>query len=404
MIDENETYGPKMGIKLSLNQADLVIKRHFNNQSAKCIHHINRGYNNRIYIVQTTTNQEYILRLSGRFWKSCKTESEVAALLYLKARCQHVPVPTVFGYCTDKDRSGIEAEYILMEKIEGEPLDKIWPSLASNEQQSIVDQFGRAVAEIQSISFPMIGSFKFKPTSSQMCLGIGVDPSVDIIDPIKVIEIGESVEFKVGPFETFLDYFRRTCEMEIQSLKQCSFMKLSSDYDLRLERIERFVRGFENVDSIPQGICRTALTNVPFVFTHGDFEPYNILVDKETMKVTGIFDLEFSGSYPIDNEWFSGFSFLSANTSESMILGDQHFEDSELQTMREGFFVAMNKCGARIPKDIPGHIVRAELHYFKGLICPWWLRENRNTIPESHFEDRDNACRKLDAVLSKYGF
>lgn len=411
MSEENETFGPKKGIKISLNDADMVIRRHFPAQSVQTIEHVDRGYNNRVYIVKTTTSEEYILRLSGRFWKRCKTENEVAALTYLKAYYHTPPVPKVFGYCTDKEKSGINAEYILMEKLSGEPLENVWQSLGMEDKFNLVNQLAGMLSRIQSITFPKIGSFTFDPEPLGDSLGIGIDPQMDISEPKRVIQIGQVVDFKIGPFDSFLDYFRRTSEIELEFLRNCCFMKDSSGYDSRIERIERFIHAFTNIDTIPESICKKALVNVPFVVTHGDFEPRNILVDTNTVKVTGILDWEFSGSYPVDEEWFSGLTFLDANTAESVVSGEKstdiiltESESENISLLREHFLQEMRNNRALTPDEMIGHTIRAELHHFKGLICPWWLRETRDPIPESHYVDKADACEKVDAVLSKYGF
>lgn len=75
-----------------------------------------------------------------------------------------------------------------------------------------------------------------------------------------------------------------------------------------------------------------------------------------------------------------------------------------IKTLRDYFLTVSRKNGVVVPDDIPGHGLRAELYYFKGFISPWWLREKRDPIPESHYGDRTDACRRVDRILNKYGF
>lgn len=411
---ENETFGPKVGIKVSKSQAELIIKRHFPHLSLTNISHINRGYNNRVYNLSASDGREYILRLSGRFWTRYKTENEVAALVYIKKLCKSIPVPKILGYCTDKEKSGVNAEYILMEKLEGEPLECIWSDLDSDKKLDMITQVADIVSKIQSLSFSSIGSFQLERESSKSSPKLCINPEAEINDPEKYVTVGKGVEYDGGPFENYLDYFRSTCKTEIHNLKNCSFMTQAEGYAERLKRIENFVGAFENIKSLPVGIPREAVEAVPFVFTHGDFEPRNIMVNKDTNTITGILDWEFAGSYPIDEEWFTGFAFLDCDTTDwrtfneqrpTMASNEEHPFDSEMiKLLREDFFTKLRKNGAIIPDDISGHMIRAELYYFKGFMCPWWLREKRDPIPDTHFDDRRNACRHVDNILEKYGF
>ncbi len=97
---------------------------------------------------------------------------------------------------------------------------------------------------------------------------------------------------------------------------------------LLIKRIQNFVHIMCNPKSTlfnPEDI-----SNIPFVFTHGDYEPRNFLVDKDTLKITGLLDFEFSGSFPVDDDWFAGMGWMGGSTrGEDVFVGEgMHVEDA----------------------------------------------------------------------------
>ncbi|CAL8118916.1 unnamed protein product [Orchesella dallaii] len=321
--------------------------------------------------------------------------------------CSSIPVPKVYGYCTDREKSGVNAEYILMEKINGEPLKYLWKKMLPAEKSFILEQLAEIYGKIQKITFSQIGSFQLESSIGDTG-GIGLDPQQDI-EPEHNLVVGKGIDFHGGPCDTYLEYFKSSAKTEIEFLRTCPFMREAEGYEKRLERIENFVAAFNNLESVPESM-REAVVDVPFVFTHGDLEPQNILVDEETMKVTGIIDWEFSGASPVDEDWFCSFAFAGSDTSvwrvfnEDPSNGDDCFDQEMLKPLREYFLEQLKTKEVLTPDDIPGHMIRSELFYFKGYICPWWLREKRDPRPERHYRDRDDACNRVDAILSKHGF
>jgi len=118
----NELPYQKPGIDLTLEGANLILHRHLGlgvGKSCRTVDLLNRGCNNKAYIVITTDDHEYIIRLTGvgKLWAKMKTEGEVAGILYLASKCPEIPVPKILGFCSSSELSGINAEYILMEKL-----------------------------------------------------------------------------------------------------------------------------------------------------------------------------------------------------------------------------------------------------------------------------------------------
>lgn len=398
-MEIEEKHGPRVGVTLNLEGANLILQRHLG-LPCKMIKEIKRGFNNRVYIVTADKPSEplsFIIRLSGIHWTKLKTEAEVAAIIYLKKKCTELPVPKIYGYCSDRQLSGIGHEYIVMEHMRGIPLDDVFSGMVADEQKIVMSQITDILVQIKSAEiFNQIGSFGFVSNISDTH---GLDRDIFNCIQLDHIVIGKLVDQCVGPFDTYLEYFKTVCEMEILELKKCKFM----EPQLRnLQRIQDFVEFMADPYRTPlsETVCRPH-----FVFTHGDFEPRNILVDGTT--VSGVLDFEFSGSYPIDNEWYDGFNDFGATTSSWSVFDGELADEPDptnLNSIRTHFLSECKQKGIPIPQDIPGHFDRAELYHFWINICPWYLREVREDIPENWYKERDLSLRRVDAVLSKYGF
>jgi hypothetical protein len=70
---------------------------------------------------------DLVLRLGNicPWWKSIKTRNEVEVINFIKENCSNIPVPKVLKYQDDSALSEFDCEYILMEKLLGQPLSDI---------------------------------------------------------------------------------------------------------------------------------------------------------------------------------------------------------------------------------------------------------------------------------------
>lgn len=185
---------------------------------------------------------------------------EADTMRYVSANSE-TPVPKVFGTITDPDHPDVN--YIIMEFIDGQRLDTIWPDLSISEQEDVKSQLKAAVNSMRLMPYPgFIGS-----VGRQKCID-GVFYTGKAYDP----EMN-------GPFATEADMnegiLRRVAEIRPPST----------------------IRLF-----------RTILSNMPthqIVFTHADLQARNIIVNRmrthpdgpSKIKLT-IIDWEMSGWYP----------------------------------------------------------------------------------------------------------
>ncbi|KAI1326268.1 kinase-like domain-containing protein [Xylariaceae sp. FL0255] len=106
---------------------------------------LHRGEYSKLYTV-VFDNKEYVMRVSLPIWPRVKTESEVATLKWVNEN-SILPVPLVKAY--DSSRlNPLGFEWILMSKVDGVPLSKIWHFVTQDAKERIVRQVARYVRDV----------------------------------------------------------------------------------------------------------------------------------------------------------------------------------------------------------------------------------------------------------------
>lgn len=88
------------------------------------------------------------------------TASEVATMDFLRTVLK-LPVPTVLAYSTTSDNPA-GAEYILMERVEGESLSSRWLFLTTDEVKDVMTQIADIERKIFDFHFPAYGALYYK--------------------------------------------------------------------------------------------------------------------------------------------------------------------------------------------------------------------------------------------------
>ncbi|PWY70925.1 hypothetical protein BO70DRAFT_414774, partial [Aspergillus heteromorphus CBS 117.55] len=103
---------------------------------------------------------QYVSRSPGcRKGTSTRPSWQPCELIFRQARENlHLPVPEVLTYCSRGAGSGLDVEYIVMEKARGIELARVWESLKPRDKLSIVKQIGSMSATLARAHFPCHGS------------------------------------------------------------------------------------------------------------------------------------------------------------------------------------------------------------------------------------------------------
>lgn len=183
----------------------------------------------------------YIYEINGEIHKiGGHNPFEAEIMIYIKNNT-NIPIPNVLDYGVDENGKN----FIKMEKIEGDTLEKIWEKLDNNRKKEILLQLKKYIYEMRKLKFKYIG--------------------IPVEKPCYEFLISEN---PAGPFYNLEDLYKyRIKKLTIDEKDFESYIKKPKDYHI-----------------------------YNFVFSHNDIGPYNIMV--KDGKITGILDWELSGSYP----------------------------------------------------------------------------------------------------------
>lgn len=117
---------------------------------------------NKVFILQARNGREVIARIPTPIAgpPHYTIASEVATMDFLRTVLK-LPVPEVLVYSATSDNP-VGAEYILMERVEGESLSSRWLSLTTDEVKDIMTQIADIERKIFDFHFPAYGSLYYK--------------------------------------------------------------------------------------------------------------------------------------------------------------------------------------------------------------------------------------------------
>ncbi|KAK4638138.1 hypothetical protein CLAFUW4_02320 [Fulvia fulva] len=176
----------------------------------------------------------------------------------MKFIAEHTSIPVPRVYCSFKHH---DRAFILMERVDGEELPRAWGKLSGEARHKVLAQLKAMIQELRTLKPPP---------------GTGVESYTG--GSLYDSRISHGPRF--GPFRCMQDFHLWLRE----GLRPSEFPSRPKDDEWH--DIEKMVAMQDGPWSPP-------------VFTHGDLNPFNILVRDD--KVVAIIDWEFAGWYP--NYW-----------------------------------------------------------------------------------------------------
>ena len=211
-------------------------------------------------------NFSCIARLSRVNNTRAKSLSEIATARYLK-RFSSIPVPEIYYYSLDPNDIG--APFVLMERMLGRHLNKIWGDLSLDGKRSVVSQIASVVAKLASLKFDRIGSL-----DEHGGIGPMISPCFD---------------HPKGPFHSTCEYMQSFLPPPGPSAESAI---LGDPLQEARTTIEHFL--VQNAQAYLQP---------PFCLIHADLDAQNMLFldspDGSGPKLTGLIDFEYAFTGPL---------------------------------------------------------------------------------------------------------
>ena len=203
-----------------------------------------------------------IVRVRGRFAVKYSPQVSMIEAQTMRYVSKHskVPVPRVYAFLTDE---GGRMGFIVMEYKSGVRLDKIWASLPANDKYVIEENIRSTLGELESIDPPdFLGSVNREPYEDGVFYVPEHDPQIQ------------------GPF--------------------ANEEKLNEGI---LRKLATLPSATDEHQALMRSLVATTLRGHRTVFTHGDLQPKNILVDVSDRPgprsiALWFIDWEISGWYP----------------------------------------------------------------------------------------------------------
>ena len=234
---------------------------------------------NQVYKIQSSNPGALILKLEHALAET-NIQREAHVLQYLSAAGLPAPHLICSGVC-DQYRVGDRYPgYLLMDCVEGTPLNWVYYRAAVEERRLYLRQVVELVGRLSSI--------RVSHAPGKPCIG-SVAGSIRQKDGgIECAALEPFNQESIGPFLTIDDMFQKQIGLWLDRLKA---------------QREKYAAGLFEAW---QGLDRSVLSgDVPVCLAHADIAPMNIIVDPVAKSIKGLIDWEFAGFYPVDMDFHS---------------------------------------------------------------------------------------------------
>eukprot|EP00817_Percolomonadidae_sp_ATCC50343_P004292 CAMPEP_0117420810 /NCGR_PEP_ID=MMETSP0758-20121206/2071_1 /TAXON_ID=63605 /ORGANISM="Percolomonas cosmopolitus, Strain AE-1 (ATCC 50343)" /LENGTH=217 /DNA_ID=CAMNT_0005202645 /DNA_START=632 /DNA_END=1282 /DNA_ORIENTATION=+ len=200
-------------------------------------------------------------------------------MAFIYDHVKEMKVPFIFDKNASRDNP-IGFEYILMEHVDGVMVEKIYASLSSKQQFSIVSQLQSMIHPLKNIEFRCY-HYKTKEYHKNGLLGGFLGASFGDDGVLEVL-VGPDPDHEIEPtssrFARWHALMEKSLHVKVDGLPE----------DLK-DCIKTFQQWLSTNESHPMNTKNYFLT-----LSHQDIVPKNVLVDPDTLQITAILDFEFA--------------------------------------------------------------------------------------------------------------
>ncbi|KAI8601442.1 kinase-like domain-containing protein [Dissophora ornata] len=306
----------------------------------------------RSFILTMDDGFECVARLALPCFPRYKTESEVATMQFVAERTS-IRVPEVYAWDANP-RNPIGAEYILMERIPGEPLNTIWKGLSLEKKKGIILQLIDVLLQLLDIE----------------------DTTLDKIGSL--YKENEGYNYHVGLIMNTREYLTAV----VQS--QADYLKAPHASELDDREVQNGLSASSELEAISPDFFTTLKR---LCLHHLDINTGNVMLqqadDTGDWNISGIIDWEAAGVYPAwscvwctkfiggegrDVETSDADNWLDADQFQQLLVETElrKFFHSETSKRSRAFRIAMDE-GAKtraldnqaiFARDYLGHVKR----------------------------------------------
>ncbi|MCJ1470445.1 hypothetical protein MMC07_009090 [Pseudocyphellaria aurata] len=161
IFDETERI-PEHYMRFNVDELMRIAARVVKRPRCVNIEKLAEGYKNKVFILTMNDGFQAIARLPKVVAGTPQrmTASEVATMDYLR-NCLGIPVPHVYGWDCGHEGNPVGAEYIIMEKVEGDILRTRWKSLTTKELGEVIQEIVNIESQVFSAKLPKYGSLYY---------------------------------------------------------------------------------------------------------------------------------------------------------------------------------------------------------------------------------------------------
>ncbi|KAI1503610.1 kinase-like domain-containing protein [Biscogniauxia marginata] len=258
------------------------------------------SFNISLKVKRGDSDQHVIVRFpySGKIhgpWREEKVKNEVMAMDYVREHT-NIPVPRVHCWGLTKESPGQLGPFIIMDFVEGQNLGRFLapptedktklvfldPNVDDATLDTIYEQIASFMLELSRLKFPRIGEWAVT----------GRPLTYDMNEVVTVGSCPAEHFAAMGPFDRATDYFG-ACAQYFQTHLEAQRNIAGDDEDVAWSQ---FVARRCFAGLIPA--YGTVDNDGPFQLFCDDLRPTNMLVDPKTLRITAVFDLEFTNIMP----------------------------------------------------------------------------------------------------------
>ena len=324
-----------------------------------------------------------------------------------------IRVPRVLGFSskTKEFDSEVPWEWIVLERLEGDNLANTWDSLSPKQKAYTSERLARIVVSMRSLltlqslgiatqSPSLIGNLSLIPNNRESHITGTDHKHFSILDsPVTRIYVSNILN---GPpaSSSYLEYTRSWLHLQMDRLQQPE-IGYEFAYALHLERLPR-LRNLQNIVEEHTGIAKiNSDRRWKPVFTHGDFNPQNILLHRAESGITdevdiSILDWEWAGFFPPHIEWDAGLNDLTE------LIGDSDAKSTFMNVLHASNIITPDTA------DVEDWECAINMSRLIECVMPWWLGGypadgGDGDLKKAVEEKRLRAVSELDSLLLFFG-